>query len=187
MNLLYLSNANLNERLFIQNLVNNYKWKTPTILLHDTFGGTVRDTLMVSKRLSALFSECMVHNNVFAAAQRDMLAQKEGKLFVAKNKIEGLLGIIPFLILSPILKVEEGETLGNPLEMLLALRETFEVEEVSFFTANAMSPLGNKRKLITNEEERDELLKIYDEESAVISLAHNFRPARICSGRNYSE
>ena len=187
MNLLYLSNANLNERLFIQNLVNNYKWKTPTILLHDTFGGTVRDTLMVSKRLSALFSECMVHNNVFAASQREMIAQKEGKLFVAKNKIEGLLGMIPFLILSPILKVEGEEKLGNPLEMLMALREIFEIEEVSFFTANAMSPLGNKRKCVMTEEEMTELLKIYEEESEVISLAYHFRPARICSGRNYSE
>lgn len=186
MNLIYLSNANLNERLFIQDLVNNYKFQTPTILLHDTFGGTVRDTLIVSKRLSSLFSDCIVYNNVFSAAQRDLVAHKEGKLFVSKTKLEGLLGIIPFLILSPILKIDGEETLGNPLEMLLALRETFGVEEVSFFTDIRMSPLANKRMLVSNEKDKNELLQVYDEESMVISRAYDFRPARICSPRNYS-
>lgn len=187
MNLIYLSNTNLNDRLVIQGLVHNYKWKTPTILLHDTFGGTVRDTLIVSKRLSALFSECMVHNNIFSAAQRDMITLNEGKLAVSKSKIESLLGIIPFLILSPIVKKEGEDALGNPLEMLLALREVFDIEEVSFFTDNRMSPLATKRTLISTEADKNELLQIYDEESNVISLAYDFRPARICSTINYAD
>lgn len=186
MQLIYLSHENLNDRLFIKDFVHNFKWQEPTLVLHATFGGTVKDTYFVTKRISALLSEALVHNTAFSAAQRDFFYVEDGKMQVAKAKLEKLFSPIPLVILSPIVKKEGVETLADPLEMLTAARAAFEVGEITFFANNPLSMLASKKMRIATPEDLQHALHLYEEESTVLQRAFEFKPARVCSPVNYS-
>lgn len=155
-------------------------------MIHDTFGGTVKDTRFVTKRISALLSECMVYNNAFSADQRGLIKSGETGLSVNTELITQLFPPIQLLILGPVLKGPEGPILADPLEMLAATRNAFDIEEVILFTDNPMSPLAGKKEIVTGEADQSRLLQVYEEEATAINLAHQFRPAMIASPLNYS-
>ena len=186
MNLIYLSLANLKDRLFINEFVNNFKWQTPTLIFHENFGKTPQDSIFVTKRISALMSECMVHNQAFSAAQRDFYAFEKDTLTLSKPKIEKLLSPIPLLILSPVVKKMGVEIPVSGIEMVKVAKEAFENEYITLFSDNPLSPLGNAKNLISDEAAYENLLKLYEEEKSAITTAFALRPAKICTPRNYS-
>ena len=188
MKLLYLSEANLKDRLFIKDLVHNYKYslEQKAILVHAPFGGTVRDTRFVTKRISTLLSETMVYNNAFGAEQRGLITHSEGGLRVKTELIEKLLAPINLLILGPQVQVDSEVELLDPMDMLEALRSSLPIEETMVFTDNSLSPLGRKNLIIESEEQILELKKIYDEESSALDLALKLGPARLASPVTYS-
>lgn len=187
MKLIYLSEANLRDRLFIKDFVFNYKSQEKALVFHAPFGGTVRDTRFVTKRISALLSEAMVYNNAFMADQRNFFSYSEtGDLQINREAIEKLLWPIQQLLFGPVMTKEGEAQLVDPLELLQLTRHTFGVEEVILFPDNPMSPLGSSKPLIDSEAEKDRLIGIYEEESASLNLAYQLRPVRLCTPANYA-
>ncbi|MEO1450386.1 MAG: hypothetical protein AAFV07_12715 [Bacteroidota bacterium] len=189
MRLIYLSEANLRDRLFVRDLVFNYKTQDKALLIHATFGGTVSDTRFVTKRLSALYSEAMVYNNAFPAGQRNIFqSNTEGQLVVDTDRIDSLLQTIQMLIISPIMPDEVGEDkLVDPLQLLQASRYALEADEVLVFPDNPMSPLASQKPLINEAADLQKWQAIYEEEGAALSRAMELRPARMVSPQNYGQ
>lgn len=186
MNLIYLSLANLKDRLFIRDFVNNFKFQTPTLILHEAFGDTIQDSVFVTKRISSLLSESMVHNHAFPASQRDFYYFENGELIASASKIRKLLSPIPLLILGPIVKKEGVQTLVSAKEMAQAARKQFEIEYITLFSDNPLSPLGNAGNTIRENADIQPLLSLYEEEKASLEMALSLSPSRICTPRNYS-
>lgn len=187
MQLIYLSLANLKDRLFMRDFVHNFKWNTETLILHEPFGNTVADTLFVTKRISSLLSEALVNNSSFSAAQRDFFYIEKGEIKVAANKITALQKTIPLLILGPIVKENGIEILANAQQMVLVAKKTFDIQVVTTFTDNPLSPLAGKKILVENDAIYQQYLAIYEEEKNALSRALAFAPANLCSPHNYSK
>jgi hypothetical protein len=188
MKLIYLSDANLRDRLFIKDFVFNYKSQEKALVFHTPFGDSLRDTRFVTKRISSMLSEAMVYNNAFLSDQRAFFFYDEaGEMGINKGLIEQLLDPIQQLILGPVLLRNGEAELADSLRMLRVAQVAFEVETVTLFPANPMSPLGQTQPLIDSEAERDRLLAIYEEEREVIELAYELRPARISLPANYAQ
>jgi len=187
MKLLFLSETNLKDRLSVQNFVFNYKFKEKALLIHDSFGGTIKDTRFVTKRLSSLLSEAMVYNMAFSADQRDFFYVENGELKLKQAQIERLLQTVQLLVLGPVVKNEAGEAvLADALEMLRVARETFEPSELIFFVDHPMSPLGTKKLRIREQADIDPFLTVYEEEKTALERALHFAPSRLLSPSNYS-
>ncbi len=186
MNLIYLSLANLKDRLFIRDFVNNFKFQTPTLILHEPFGAKIEDSVFVTKRISALLSESMVHNHAFAASQRDFFYYENESLTASQSKIEKLLSPIPLMILGPVVKKDGLEIPVSGKEMVYAAKKSLAIEEVILFSDNPLSPLGNARNVIGDVSDFNALLSLYEEEKASLETALILSPSRICTPRNYS-
>lgn len=187
MKLLYLTEANLRDRLFVKDLVANYKLTEKALLIHDTFGGTVKDTRFVTKRLSALLSEFMVFNNAFSADQRNFFTQSsEGFMELNLDLIHKIIQPIQLLLIGPVIKVNGTAQLADPIAMVQAARQALDISETIVFTANPMSPLGAKNAVIDQSEDVEKWLASYEEERASLELAHLLRPARLSSPMNYA-
>ncbi|MDX2248760.1 MAG: hypothetical protein SF052_18380 [Bacteroidia bacterium] len=188
MKLLYITEANLRDRLFIRDLVFSYKLKDKAILIHDTFGGTVRDTRFVTKRISAMLSETMVYNNAFSADQRNLFSLKEsGNMEIDAEKIHKLLETVQLLIIGPVIKKGDSTELADPLQMVEVTRTYLDISDMIVFTSNPLSPLGAKNIRIETDADLEKMITVYEEESAALRLAHRLRPARITSPANYSQ
>lgn len=187
MKLLYLTEVNLRDHLFVKDLIHNFKLEEKAILIHDTFGGTVSDTRFVTKRISSLMSETMIYNNAFSGDQRNFFSRNEaGLLQLNVSLVEKLLRPLQVLILGPIIKEENEAVLANPVELVQLVRNELEISETIVFTDNPLSPLGAKRLTIDTSEDVEQWLKSYEEEKASLELAHQLRPARIASPTTYS-
>ncbi len=188
MKLLYLTESNLRDRLFIQDLVHNFKYELSedVLLVHAPFGGTVRDTRFVTKRISTLLSETLVYNNAFTIEQRDLVKVSEEGMQVNVEMIPKLVAPINLLILGPVAKGPDGPVIIDSIELVEALRSQLSIEETIVFPANGLSPLGRKNTVITDQEQVLELKKAYDEESEALELAYRLRPAKLASPVTYS-
>lgn len=188
MKLIFLSQSNLKDRLSIQNFVFNFKLKDKAILIHDHFGGTVKDTRFVTKRISSLLSEALVYNNAFSGDQRGIFYLENGELKMKKAFLEKLLPNVQMIVIGPVIKNEKGEAvLADAKAMIEVARKTFEADELFVFVDNPMSPLGNKRALIEKEADIEPFLKVYDEERPALERALKLAPARLVTPGNYSE
>lgn len=178
--LIYLSEANLRNRLLIRDLVFNFKIKEKAIVLHASFNGTLRDTRFVTKRLSSLFSEAMVYNNAFSGDQRGFCSRNaDGKLEVDVSRLEKLVAPINMVILGPLIE-KKGETLLlDAEEMIEPIRREAHISELLLFPDNPMSPLGGKNEVIEDEEGYKALYSVFEEEKEVLQRAWRQRPARI--------
>ncbi|MEM6263070.1 MAG: hypothetical protein AAGI38_11225 [Bacteroidota bacterium] len=186
--LLFLSEANLRERMFVQDFVHNFAFKQEkSILVLDAFGGTVRDTRFVTKRLSSLLSEVMVYNNAFMAGQRGLFVQETGKWQVRTDLISSLLKYIQVLLIGPV--VGEGATasLISPIELVQAVRDNFEVDEILLFPKHAKSPLAAQKTWVKSTEDLKQLMNVYEEEADVLHLAAQLSPSRLVSPVNYAK
>ena len=181
-------NSGCSDRLLIRDLVFKFKTKEKALLIHSSFGGTVRDTRFVTKRLSSLFSEAIVYIYAFSADQRK-LGQRDaaGKLILNIKHIEQLLAPLQLIILGPVISDSAGTSvLADGEELLKAARAQMEFSELILFPGNGLSPLGSKAKNIEGKDEYEELLKVFEEEKETLDRALVHAPARIVSPKYLS-
>ena len=186
MKLIYLSEANLRDRLFIKDFVHNFEIKDKALLVHEAFGPKVSDSRFVTKRISALLSECMVYNNAFSAHQRNLYTHTSEGLVLNKDEVLRLLPPIQLLIIGPIGDLGSGPQLIDPMQMAQVARHTLEIADILTFTDNPLSPLAGKREFIASEEDVRRLSKVYEEETSSLQRAFSLKPAYLCSPTNYS-
>ncbi|MEO0896183.1 MAG: hypothetical protein AAFY71_07295 [Bacteroidota bacterium] len=180
MKLIYLSEANLRDRLLVRDLVFKYKSQEKAIVLHEPFGGTVRDTRFVTKRLSSLFSEAMVYNNYFTVDQRGICKRDEsGKLIFNKERVEQVLAPIQMIVLGPVIKENGEDKLLDGEELLNVVRDSMDFSELLLFPINPLSPIGNKKVMVEGEKEYNDLFSLFEEEKETLDRALRLRPARI--------
>ena len=183
--LLYISEANLQDRLFIKDIVHNFPKGEKIILFHESFKDSISDTRFVTKRISAFFSEQMVYNNAFSADQRKLIEQDDSGYKVKKELIFSLFQHIQLLILNPIVSKEGSASLGNPMELALALRLQLGISSTTMFPANSLSPLSSKRPFIEKEEDIVHWQKLYEEEAPTLMRALSLAPVQIVSPSSY--
>jgi hypothetical protein len=184
MQLLFVTEANLRDRLFVKDLVHNFKFQggDKALLIHEAPGGSA-PARALGKYLSALFSECMVVNLVFAAGQRDLFVREETGFRVQADRIGALLEPVQLLIISPVIQDEPVPA----LELFEAARAALPAGQVTVFPGNPMSALaGRQRQPVLGEQDRDRLLGLYEEERPAIELAYRLRPATLASPVNYA-
>jgi DNA-binding NtrC family response regulator len=184
--LLYLTATNLGDRLFLKDLVHNFKLEDKALLLHEPWQGNVRDTRFATKRLSALLSETMVYNNAFSGDQRRFFAETASRYEVNTALIEQLLSPIQCLILGPVVASEEGAILADPLKMIAAARDALDIDELILFPANPLSPLVNQKKQIADQASLEKLLAVYDEEAEALRLTYALG-ATLASPTNFAQ
>ncbi len=182
--LVFISEANLRDRMFVRDLVHNFKLQR-SITVHAPVAD-VRQTRMTTKRLSSLMSDALTYNRAFSGDQRGLVTWDGQYLHIDRPRIEALLDHVQTLVLGPIAKGATEATLIDPIELLLALRAAFDVEEVITFSDNPLSPLVSKRPLISTKEDVDHWMTAYEEEKGALARALALRPARLSSPANFA-
>ncbi|MDX1906932.1 MAG: hypothetical protein SF053_07835 [Bacteroidia bacterium] len=187
MKLLFLSESNLRDRMFVRDLVHNCKFQDKILVIHEAYGGRADETRMATKKLSALFSETLVHNVAFMAGQRNLFSQDtEGRWHLKTDMIRELVQPVRMVIFGPVTGPDSSPVLADAVSMALAARTQLGIEDTFVFTANPLSLLASRRELIDTEDDAARLLPVYEEEAAAIGLARRLRPARIVSPVNYA-
>ncbi len=186
MKLIYLSQENLNDRLFIKDFVHNFKLSGNTLLIHEPFNNSVKDSRFVTKRLSALLSETMVYNNAFSGDQKNFFYYEDNLLKANIRLMQELFQTVQLLILSPVVKQKDHLKLLEPTDIIQTMRKQTEIEMVLTFTDNPLSPLASKGPVIEKKEDVEHWKELYDEEQAALLRAFELRPAKIVSPTNYS-
>lgn len=187
MKLIFVSEANLRSKDFIINLVHNFNFNDRYILLHEAFGGTVKDTRFVTKRLSSLLSESMVVNNAFSGDQREILKLEGDQLHFRKDYVLGLMTTLHMLILNPITKTADGPAFQPSENIIQLIRSELDIEEVLVFPDNEKSPLGVDRILLDSPDDFNRLVGVYEEEADALNRALRLRPATIVTPVNYAK
>ena len=187
MNLLFLSHQNLSDRLFIREFVHHFKLKDKSIVIHDQFGTTEKDTRFVTKRISALLSEAMVYNNAFNSDKRRYFKLEGDSVGYSHELIVPLLAPIQAVLFGPVVKHENELIQIDPIKMLTAVRNTIHIEETIIFTDNPLSPLANKKLIVDAQTDLRPLENVYEEEKRVLALAKRLAPVRIASPTNFAE
>ena len=183
--LLYLSEENLRDRLFIKDIVHNFPQAEKILLLHEAFAGNVSDTRFVTKRLSSYFSEQMVYNNAFSADQRNLISASSEGLQLNKKLIYRLMEHIQLLILNPIISSENGPELGASQMIADFLRTQLDIEKLILFPNNPLSPLATKQPSILTEQDLAYWKPLYEEEEKTLLRALHLAPAQIVSPSSY--
>ena len=111
---------------------------------------------------------------------------QDGLLQIDKARIEPLLDDMHTFLLGPLALSDGSPTLVDAMQLMLALRESFGVEEIITFADNPLSPLVTKKPLISSQEDVDKWLGIYDEEKSPLARAYQLRPARLSSPANFA-
>lgn len=184
MKLFYLSQDNLKNANFVKDLVHYYKHEGKGILLHASFGA-VHDTRFVTKRISALFSENMVVNNAVSGDQRNLLAKKGQKLSFRAELVSKAFETVQLFILNSLVSGQNQAQQVSPYEILQVIRQDLPVSETIIFPSNPKSPLIADRQEIINGDEIDRLLRIYEEETAVLELARELAPVTLAAPPNF--
>lgn len=184
--LLYLSETNLRDRLFVKDFVNGFSSNGKSLLIHSPLGDSVPDTRFASKRISSLLSESMVYNNAFSADQRGFFKIENGHIQVNVPLIKELLTPIQLLILAPIVNQEGQLKVFDPVILLLKAREVLNTDETIVFSENPLSPIGTQNITVKTGEEKSSLIKTYEEEKNTIEIAYRLRPARIASPKTFA-
>ena len=187
MNLLLLSEANLRDRVFMRDFVHSYAFQTKSIIVHP-FAGSEADTRSITKRVSWLLSEVLVHNVAFCADQRSIFRQTaSGDFLVDVPKIEQLIAPVKALVLGALMKNAAGETApADALQLLAQLRASYPQAAVYVFPQNPLSAMAQQKQHIATDADAARLLALYEEEAATIENARKLAPATIASAVNYA-
>lgn len=182
--LVFLSEPNLTDRVFLRDFVHNYKFQR-SIIIHEPTAD-VPLTRMATKRLSALLSETMTYNRAFAGDQRRLLTRQDDRILIDRARIESLLDQVQALIIGPIADSPEGPVLLNAEHLVLGLRETFGLPEIVAFPNNPLSPLVATPKHIESAADAEAHLQAYEEEREALQRAVRLRPVRFASPVNFA-
>ncbi len=182
--LIFLSEANITDRMFVRDFVHNFKFQQ-SITVHAPAEDLLK-TRMLTKRISSLLSDTVTYNRAFSGDQRGLVKELDGKLNIEKSKVDPLLEHVQTLIIGPIALKDGEAVIIDPMKLVLHLRELYGVEEIITFSDNPLSPLVAKKPLITSQEEVDKWLVAYEEEKEALRRALQLRPARLSSPVNYA-
>lgn len=182
--LIFLSEANITDRMFVRDFVHNFKFQQ-SITVHAPAEDLLK-TRMLTKRISSLLSDTVTYNRAFSGDQRGLVKEIDGKLSIEKSKVDPLLEHVQTLIIGPIALKDGSPDFLDPIALILHLRELYNVEEIITFSDNPLSPLVAKKPLITSQEEVNKWLIAYEEEKEALSRALQLRPARLSSPVNYA-
>lgn len=182
--LIFLSEANITDRMFVRDFVHNFKFQQ-SITVHAPAEDLLK-TRMLTKRISSLLSDTVTYNRAFSGDQRGLVKELDGKLNIEKSKVDPLLEHVQTLIIGPIALKDGEAVIIDPMKLVLHLRELYGVEEIITFSDNPLSPLVAKKPLITSQEEVDKWLIAYEEEKEALRRALQLRPARLSSPVNYA-
>lgn len=184
MQLIFLSAANITDRMFVRDFVHNFKFQQ-SITVHAPVDDILK-TRMLTKRISSLLSDTVTYNRAFSGDQRGLVKESNDQLVIEKEKVDPLLEHVQTLIIGPIALKDGEAAMTDPIQLVLHLRELYGVEEIITFSDNPLSPLVAKKPLITSQEEVDKWLIAYEEEKAALNRALKLRPARLSSPVNYA-
>lgn len=182
--LIFLSEANLNDRMFVRDFVHNFKFQQ-SITIHSPSENLLK-TRMLTKRLSSLLSDTVTYNRAFSGDQRGLVKEINGKFAVDKAKVAPLLEHVQTLIIGPIALKEGTASIIDPMQLVLYLRELYDIEEIITFSDNPLSPLVINKPLITSQEDVEKWLVAYEEEKDALNRALQLSPARLSSPVNYA-
>ena len=184
MQLIYLSKANLTDRMFVRDFVHNFKFQR-SITIHEPMEDILK-TKMMTKRISSLLSDAMTYNRAFTGDQRGMVTQTDQGIAIRKEQLEPLLDHVQTLIIGPLMKQDKEVAMADSMQLIQVLRELYQVKEIVCFSDNPLSPLVTKKPVITSQEQVDQYLIAYEEERAALGRALALRPARLCSPVNFA-
>lgn len=186
MKLVFLSQANLTDEKFIHEFVHSFSSSEKSILLHDHFGAYIEDTRFVTKRLSALLSEENVVNSAFSGDQRTIFKKhNEGGISFRSDFVKELMQHLQLLILNPIAVNGIGSVEANPVDVIKAIREGFDIDEIIIFPQNSKSPLGKEKKTVGSRDDFEKLALVFEEEKSMLEIALALSPAVIASASNF--
>lgn len=182
MHILYLSSANVADRLFLKEFyARAARLQGPALVVHQSPNTTPEGYLFAAKRVSGQLSEAMVTNMVLPGPQRSFLSGQPVQ--VRAELLHRYWTDVQTIVTYPL--TEEGR-LVDETEMLAALQQALPDSTVTLFTQNPMAALGGERPQLTDTAIHNRLLAAYAEEQAVLDLALALG-ARICSPMNYAD
>jgi hypothetical protein len=187
MQFLFLSEANLQDRLFLRDLFKHFpKLAPPFIILHDTYMQDENSIRMLTKRVSAHLSESMVPNIAFSGEQRGLLSRNaDGQLIIKTDTLYKAMQNLSGIVINTLVQSGTGTSSISAEELLKAFRQQVDIERMLFFPQNPQSPLGGMRTPIASDTDHDQALQAFEEERHIIRLAHHVKPALIVSAHNF--
>lgn len=178
--LIYLSEKQVIDNSFLRDLATHLaKIPHQFLIIHQPISPNITETRFLTKRISAHFNEVGYHNLAFSGDQKGIWQIMEGQFSIQKNLLSDYLKIINCLILNSICKNPTESYLEDPLLLLNQLKLNFELETCLFFPENLRSPLGDQPKSILTDEDTQNLLELFPEESNIIQKASNFKQSII--------
>lgn len=186
MNLLYFSEANLRDYMFLRNFVHNYALAGQSIIVHP-YIGTESDTRAITKRISWLLSDALVHNVAFGADQRNILTQTEqGQLQLDAQRVAQLIAPVKVLVLAGLAKHPDGSTqAADAYQLLKLIKQQLPIACAYFFPENPKSALVQQIQQVATPNDATRLQSLFEEESATIQLAAQLAPSVIASPSSY--
>lgn len=187
MQLLFLSEANLQDRLFLRDLFKHFPKIAPQfIILHDAYMEDENNIRMLTKRVSAHLSESMVPNIAFSGEQRGLFSRNtDGQLIIKAETLHKAMKNLSGIVVNTLIMSETRTSSVTAIELLKAFRQQLDIERMLFFPKNPQSPLGGMCTPIASDTDRDQALQAYEEEQDIIHLAHHVKPAVIVSAHNF--
>ncbi len=182
--LLYLSKANLSDKVLMHELAHYFDKASPALIIHEAFGEKVEDTFFVTKRLSSILGEALIVNVPHSGERMGLFSRRENKIIVDAEIILKLRKNANVIITNTLIQGDEKTEHVAPEEVLTALIQTHNFSGHYVFPANSRSPLGMENVQLENPMDYDRLLSLFDEEKAMLDIALKLCPAIISRPAN---
>ena len=187
MQLLFFSQANLQDRLFLRDVFKQFpQLKPPFIIVHEAYQDHVDTVRMLTKRVSAHLSEGMVPNLAFSGDQRNLLSVDGDKKILINTKLLGqMLANVSGVVINTLVREGAVVRLSSSEPVLKAFRQQMDLERIIFFPDNPASPLGGNKTALSSEEDYIQAMNAFEEESNIIEKAFGVKPSVIASAHNF--
>jgi hypothetical protein len=182
--LLHLSKKNVQDDIFLKDLSSAFSWKQPVLLVHDSPYASVEETRFLTKKISGHLSEALVTNIGVSGDQRSLLNLETEGLQIRMDLLEQWYRMAPVLVINSLM-ASKGYVPAS--ELTRGLKARLNPREVILFPDNPLSPLASAKEAITSEDRINQLLNLYPEEQAVLTLAATLLPVSIRKAREYPD
>ena len=178
MHIIFLSQQNVQDDIFLKDLSRNYSYNTSVLLVHDSPYTSAEDTSFLTKRISAHLSESMIANIPISGHQRNIF--QDGQLRI--ELLQSWWKLSNTIVLNTLLP--DGNK-WNAIELLQKIRQGLPNSALDIFTRNPLSPLGSSGAEIQSPEQIHSWLEVYPEEKEVLELSLSILPVRIRIPKQY--
>jgi len=177
----------LKDRLFLNLWVAEIsKQAQACIVVFELDSKNVVDYKFAGKKIAAHLSEALVPTIAVNANQKGIWTYDSNhQLMCNINAIDRLFQQVKCVVLAPL---AENQGIVKPVgvsEYLPMLRAMSTHKPIHLFSNNDRSPLANPPTQISSLEQMNNLLDLYPEESAVITLAREILPCQISGPNNF--